>query len=413
MVWQHIVAFVRDRFARVTQSVAYIPQIDGLRAVAMMMVLAHHLGAIYLETSHRLGTVSLPQDWDKLRTMSPIVPWLLNLAISVPIFCVISGFVLTIPFARNYMRNMDPPSFWIYLLRRLIRMEPPYVLSMTLFLIYTILPLNPHWHLMVMYHIYAPHYLASLAYLHAQIYAMPSWINGVAWTLEIEFQFYLILPLIARLFLIKQKTARRLILVALILAGAMVSQFVLPPLNNPRLDLSLLRQTHFFVAGVLLADIQLDPPKKWLIGPAVADGVSALMVALLVLVLHWIPQLAWTEPFLVAIFFFAVFRAKWFGGLLSSAWFTVPGSFAYSIYLYHYFIVQHIMPYTLKLFPPTHALGLDIAVQYVLILIPVMLVAAIMYLIAERPFVTLSHAVAKRFQPKKRIPAPVVAVREA
>lgn len=40
------------------------------------------------------------------------------------------------------------------------------------------------------------HYLASIAYLHNLIYLEPSSINTVTWSLEIELQFYILVPLL-------------------------------------------------------------------------------------------------------------------------------------------------------------------------------------------------------------------------
>jgi peptidoglycan/LPS O-acetylase OafA/YrhL len=397
-----LLAQLRQSFSRVTSSVAYIPQVDGLRALAMMMVLAHHVASIYLEDTHLLGTQHLPQDWDKIALRSPLVNWLLHLGIGVPLFCAISGFVLTIPFARNAMKGLPAPSWWLYLLRRLIRMEPPYIVNMTILLLMVLMPWRMGWGYAIgMLHLFGPHYLASLVYLHAQIYGGPSWVNGVAWTLEIELQFYLVLPVLAELFRVRQKALRRAIFAALVLGSAVFAQFGLPALHIARLDFSLLRQLQFFSVGMLLADIHLDPPAAWRrLGPKGGDAMVVASAALLVYVLHWRPQLAYVEPFLVAWFFFAVFRAGWFGRLFSAPVLTMQGTICYTIYLYHFFIVGRLLPFTIRLFPPVHALWFDLTVQLPLLLVPVLAISAVLYMLAERPFVVLSHTIAGRLQTK-------------
>ena len=98
----------------------------------MLLVLSHHVIALYLEQTHRLGTQSLPRDWGTIYSKSPLIPWALNLAISIPLFCAISGFVLAIPFARYRLRGAPRPSLKAYLLRRFVRMEVPYVLSLSI-----------------------------------------------------------------------------------------------------------------------------------------------------------------------------------------------------------------------------------------------------------------------------------------
>ena len=52
----------------------------------------------------------------------------------VQLFFVISGFVLALPFASHYLCQTRAVSLRAYFLRRLTRLEPPYVLSMLLFL---------------------------------------------------------------------------------------------------------------------------------------------------------------------------------------------------------------------------------------------------------------------------------------
>src|SRR5579872_3019865 len=128
------------RFARVTSTGEFIPQVDGIRLLALLTVVAHHVFASYLVHTHRLGAQALPQDWGVIFPRSPLVNWALHLAIGVPLFCVISGFVLTLPFARSYLKGLAPPSRKLYFLRRLIRLEPPYVINMLVLFLVIVFP---------------------------------------------------------------------------------------------------------------------------------------------------------------------------------------------------------------------------------------------------------------------------------
>ena len=76
-----------------------------------------------------------------------------------------------------------------YLLRRLTRLEPPYLICLLLFFALQVLVKGRSAHAL------APHLAASLVYLHDLIYAAESPINNVAWSLEVEVQFYLIYAL--------------------------------------------------------------------------------------------------------------------------------------------------------------------------------------------------------------------------
>jgi peptidoglycan/LPS O-acetylase OafA/YrhL len=400
MILPTLRAFLRQRFTRVTTSVAFIPQLDGLRAVAIFLVITHHVFAIYLETTHRLGTGSLPRDWALIAPRSRLVNWALHTAIGVSMFFVISGFILAIPFARRYLKGIAPPSRKMYLLRRLIRMEPPYFLSMTFMFLLLLIGPHPSWtHFGQMAHAFGFHYLASIVYLHGAIYGEGSWINGVAWTLEIEVQFYLLLPVIAELFRIRRTALRRAILIVVVIVSSLLAQFILPNLHNVRLELSCVSQMQFFLAGVLLADVYLDPPRIMRFGPHMSDALALVSAAILVYVLHWRPAVTWTEPLLLIGLFFAVFHGRWMKRLFALPMLTIPGTMCYTIFLYHFLVARTLLPFTILLFPPTHALWLDAGVQILLILPVLFLMSAILFLATERPFMVLSHEVARRFHP--------------
>lgn len=394
-------AFLRQRFTRVTTSVAFIPQLDGLRALAIFLVIIHHVFAIYLEETHRLGAQSLPRDWALIAPRSWLISWALHTAIGVSMFFVISGFILAIPFARRYLSGQAPPSSRLYLLRRLIRMEPPYFLSMTLMFLWLLIGPHPSWeHFWQIAHAFGPHYLASMAYLHGAIYGEGSWINGVAWTLEIEIQFYLLLPLLAELFRIRRSGLRRVILLAAVVLSALFAQLLLPHLHNARLELSFIGQMHFFLAGVLLADVYLDPPRMLQLGPRAGDALAFLSAALIVYVLHRRPVLTWTEPILVINMFFAVLHGRCMRRLFALRLLTVPGTMCYTVFLYHTFIARTLLPFTIRFFPPAHALWWDAGVQILLMLPPLFLISALLFLVTERPFMILSHRAARRIYPK-------------
>jgi peptidoglycan/LPS O-acetylase OafA/YrhL len=391
--------YLRQRFTRVTSSVALIPQVDGLRALALLLVMGHHVFAIYLMQTHRLGTQLLPRDWDAIAPRSALVNWGLHLAFGVPIFFVISGFVLALPFARSIFSRKPFPSTGLYLLRRLIRLEPPYLISMTFLFAIIVAPWQgPRWHAIVMWKIFAPHYFASLAYLHAQIFDGPSWINGNAWTLEIEIQFYLLMPLLAQLFRVRSAGVRRGLWVGLTVLAALLSEYWPPLSHNLKLKNSLAGHMEFFLAGVLLADLYLNLPRGLRWSPRVGDVWALGSAAFLVYVLHWRASLAWLEALTVLVFFLACFRGRWAGWLFSRAWLTIPGTMCYTIYLYHFFVIQQVMPWAVRVFPPVHALWLDCTVQMVAMLPPVLLVSAVLYLAFERPFVVLSHVATRRWR---------------
>lgn len=402
-----LTAFLQRNLGRVTSSGEYIPQIDGLRFLALLLIFSHHVFAAYLVHTHRFGVQSLPRDWGLIYSRSPLISWALNLAIGIPLFCTISGFVLAIPFARKYFKGAPPPSRKLYLLRRLIRMEPPYIIAMAFLFLAIVFPWGRSAPFSSNDYLFAffPHFLASLGYVHALVYGEPSWINGVAWTLEIEVQFYLVLPLLAEIFRIRQTRWRRSLMITLILSSAVLAESFVGIPGSSRLSLSLAVQFHFFLGGLLLADLYLLPPRTR-ISPHAGDLLALTSAVLLVFVLHFKPRLAWTEPFLIVTLYYGVFAGGWTGRLFRLPLVTAFGGMCYSTYLYHVFLVDRLLPLTVRFFPPNHSLLWDSCAQILLLALPVLGICTVIYAVAERPFMVLSHRVARRSPaPPPRDPA--------
>src|SRR5208337_4694349 len=81
-----------DRVRRVTRDGRWIPEIDGLRFVAIMSVLLYHM---FGELENRSGRI-IPVEPRYSGLFWPIS----NGNCGVSLFFIISGFVLALPFAR-------------------------------------------------------------------------------------------------------------------------------------------------------------------------------------------------------------------------------------------------------------------------------------------------------------------------
>jgi peptidoglycan/LPS O-acetylase OafA/YrhL len=117
------------------------------------------------------------------------------------------------PLLRITLRGAAPVNLRKYYLRRLTRLEPPYIVALFVLLILAVViqrapPAS-----------FYPHFAASLFYLHSLIYGTLSPAMGVAWSLEIEVQFYLLVPVLTLLFAIRSRTIRRSSIAILILAA--------------------------------------------------------------------------------------------------------------------------------------------------------------------------------------------------
>src|SRR4051812_49366863 len=109
-------ATLERRLSRRTTSGRIIREIDGLRFVAITFVVLFHLGG--LVKAHAAGGTS-----SLLRVVN-------TGGYGVQLFFVVSGFVLSLPFAAHRLRNGRVVSLRAYFLRRLTRLEPPYIVVM-------------------------------------------------------------------------------------------------------------------------------------------------------------------------------------------------------------------------------------------------------------------------------------------
>ena len=177
---------------------------DGLRFVAISMVILYHLNGYLMAKTAFYEHGSAAPDW---LCRSALVGFH-----GVELFFVISGFILALPFAAHHLSGAPAVSLRKYYLRRLTRLEPPYFVT-----IFLLLPLGLWIHPAPASAI-IPHLAASLAYLHNLIYGDQSTVLGVAWSLEIEVQFYLLVPLLTLVFAIRSASLRRSLLIGLTLA---------------------------------------------------------------------------------------------------------------------------------------------------------------------------------------------------
>ena len=102
---------------RITSGSSWIPEIDGLRFIAIALVVLFHLAAQVSAKSHITFT---RHDW-----YAGLFAIFERGDIGVRIFFVISGFILGRPFARHYLLGHARPSLRSYYLRRITRLEPP------------------------------------------------------------------------------------------------------------------------------------------------------------------------------------------------------------------------------------------------------------------------------------------------
>jgi peptidoglycan/LPS O-acetylase OafA/YrhL len=360
-------AWVKAHLSRETSSGRFIPEMDGLRFVAIGMVILFHLN----------GYLTAKQPQYSLMARSD---WLARIAVvgfrGVELFFVISGFILGLPFAAHHINGGPPVNLRKYYLRRLTRLEPPYIV--TVFALFALALLVQGKTAAALY----PHLGASLCYLHNLIYGTQSPVIGVAWSLEIEVQFYLLVPLLTLLFAIRNQSVRRLSIVGSTLAILSAQSLLLG--HSPRLSLSILAYLQYFLMGFLLADVLLADTKSSPPLNLYWDAIALVGWPLLFIILRSEALTHWFFPYFAFILCCGAFRGLLQNRFFSNSWITVIGGMCYSVYLIHYEVISAVGRFTRRITEGA-PYWLHLLIQFGLVGCSIVIVCGLYYVILERP----------------------------
>jgi peptidoglycan/LPS O-acetylase OafA/YrhL len=165
-------------------SAGRVDSLTGVRAVAAILVMLTH--AAYTTGKYNLGYTGLIYS---------------RMEIGVPIFFVLSGFLLFSPWVRSTAQGRDGPSVRRYAWHRVRRIMPAYVVTvLAAYLLYHFRTAGPNpghtwlglFRNLTLTQIYTDDYLFS--YLHQGLTQM--------WSLAVEVSFYVALPVLAWLLLV-------------------------------------------------------------------------------------------------------------------------------------------------------------------------------------------------------------------
>jgi peptidoglycan/LPS O-acetylase OafA/YrhL len=341
--------------------------LDGLRAIAALMVVFFHCGVEF-----RLPPLLIPG------------------YSGVHLFFVLSGYLISRPFWASLLNGRPLPAWRKYAVRRFVRIYPTYFVALMVFVAMRLAgSLHPPpftdvlLHALLVFNWGAP----------AQFLA----INIVMWTLAIEAQFYVILPLAAGF--VRMLTPARgrlgvlLAALAFVLIGV-VSRGLEYAVTAPgelrfRLPFSFL---DLFAMGMFVAYLDLTQAsyfreRRWLRG-ALLLGAGALLFG----ANHWLVASGggdWLRPPTLAlaclyptcicaafalVLLVVLTRARYSVAVLTFAPLVFVGKISYSMYLFHigvgYFLLTRLprgWGSWLGSHPPVYAiaqLGPVLAVSY-------------------------------------------------
>ena len=350
-------------------------QIDGLRAVAISLVVYHH--SINGSVASALERVGFADEGALLRGL---------FGSGVELFFVISGLVLALPYYRG-RKPVDATGIGRYYRRRVERLWPPFLVAwFAAGLVILTATRIPTW--------YSMEILPKFGYADwlGQVFIInpgfPAY-NAAWWSLNIELVFYAVFPLL--LLLLRQLPTRLSVLLALLLGTCAIAELhhagllLEAPAGMPflagaaiQLLLSLLTYLPCFVGGMILA-AGAELPRGLCIGFIAAGAVYAVVATIVGANFH--------VGF--ALFYFGIaglsLRPRGFlGELLSRPLIVWLGERSYSLFLIH-FTVFYAVNDLISALVATRGLGYFLATR--MLGVPLALAAAMM----------LFHFVERRF----------------
>lgn len=319
------------RYLRVVSGIDYEHKLDGIRFLALSSVILCHISS---HTKHYGGFI---EQSDYLRTT-----FIYNLFQGVSLLFVLSSYLLS-----SYLFRVDIKSILKkYYARRFWRIVPAYAIVLTLCMIILLFV-----HQSINTQEGLKHYFASLFFANNLVYPLTHpIIMPVSWTVELEVQYYCLLPF----FIIGYKrfkvVFRVLCTLALFLMPVLLDHFSWYEHTN------LVFQVPYFLAGILLADL-LHHRIDWVKKLPINLFLSYLLGGCAVFMLLWINWYYYEfakikidlAPVLIFILMFLILCKGFINRTMQNKWICFIGNMGYSLYLTHMLVISFAGKFMLHL----------------------------------------------------------------
>ncbi|MCW2272552.1 acyltransferase family protein [Rhodoblastus acidophilus] len=385
-----LAASLPTRLQRRLSGGTYRPEVDGLRFIAIAIVVVGH----FCERALRF----FPNVADHRDSLAADL--LTRPGLGVMLFFAVSGFILASQAMRSSNSPLSGAFLRSYFARRVLRIEPPYlILLVATWAALMVSGYHPEHtnHFATRPDSLTVSLLGSVVYAHGLLWGTSPRLFPPGWSLEIEVQFYLLAPVLFFSYFRLRGWWRRLCGGALLALGVLLSLYTPHRLGGVYVFDSILRFFHFFWLGILLADgretiaAAMRRLPRTLVGaagflalavfiaaPAPLDNPSTAGSLAGALALRGLALLATTTMFA------CVFAPTSFHEFCANPWISLIGGACYSIYLTHLQTIQFLTSQIAK-----HAAGSPVAAVALFgagEMLVVLVVGLAYYAVIERTF---------------------------
>lgn len=380
-------------------------QLDSLRGIAALSVMLSHIFLIYPIVWNTNQPTGSPW-WLQLAMFSPLrVVWAGHEA--VIFFFILSGFVLALIF----FGKSETPPYRLYLLKRILRIYPPYLvaalsaIALRELLFVGTVPyvsdwFNQSWQNSATARIVIDHTLMIGSFNNCDF-------NPVLWSLVHEMRISIFFPLIAWGMVRAEKLCLLLTVVFTFIYWLTISLKFRGVISFDHDYFATLHYTGFFILGAYLAK-----HRGWILAAAQQIPKTAKFLLLLAALLaysnaFWLPYYGtpharllalvvsktlvqdWITASGVAVFIILALSTNSISWLLSARPLAFLGSISYSLYLFHALVLKIIITLLVKAMPLPAALGIAVVCA--------LIVATASWRFIECPCIELGKIITKRW----------------